>query len=62
MTTQQNDAMAMTDQELEQVHGGFGLGWLLRFILKKDLEHTDEAIEELCTLPDHAADRKKEVR
>ena len=60
MTTQQNDAMAMTDQELEQVHGWWG--WLLRFILKKDLEHTDEAIEELCTLPDHAADRKKEVR
>ena len=36
MTTQQNDAMAMTDQELDQVHGG--LGWLLRWILKKDLE------------------------
>ena len=58
MTTQQNDAMAMTDQELDQVHGG--LGWLLRWILKKDLEGAERVVGGLDKVQDAADASMKE--
>ena len=51
MTTQPNDAMAMTDQELEQVQGGGPLsGWIIRAWKRWIREESDDVVNSLDDL------------
>ena len=55
MTTQQNDAMAMTDQELEQVQGGGPLsGWIIRAWKRWIREESDDVVNSLDELNKYA--------